>query len=407
MKVERALRSAKPAHAAKLSPAARLERDTQEKLDFLTDARHFPGRPARIELVETHFAWVFMTGRHAYKMKKPLRRAAMDYRTVAQRERGCRNEVRLNRRLAPAVYIGVVPLGRTRRGELALGGGPTVVDWLIKMHRLPAARMLDRAIARHTVTAADLTALSAVLAAFFRRARRMPMAAARYQKLLRARTLRNARDLRAPDLGLNRATIDAVCRTQLAFVSDAAPLLGRRGVKLVEGHGDLRPEHVCLASRPRVIDCLEFDPRLRRLDPAEEIAFLALECARLGASWVSDELLRGYRAAMRDRVPDALIHFYVSQRAATRAKIAAWHVRDPAYERRRWIARANDYLSDALHHARAARHLIAPQSSLPRLGWPAAQERRERLARQHALHGLAQQRRDGQQDELVAQGCRG
>ena len=194
---------------------------TQEKLDFLADPRHYPDRPARIELVETHFAWVFMTERHAFKMKKPLRRATMDYRTVAKRERGCRNEIRLNRRLAPAVYIGVVPLGRTRRNELALGGGPSVVDWLIKMHRLPAARMLDRTIARHTVTAADLAALSAVLAAFFRRARRMPMAAGRYEEKLRTRTLRNARDLRAPDLGLNRSIIDAVCHTQLAFMTNA------------------------------------------------------------------------------------------------------------------------------------------------------------------------------------------
>ena len=377
---------------------------TQEKLDFLADPRHYPDRPARVALVETHFAWVFVTDRYAYKMKKPMRRATMDYRTVARRERACRNEIRLNRRLAPSVYVGVVPLVRTPSGDLALGGGSRVVDWLVKMHRLPASRMLDRMIVRHTVTAADLAALSAVLAAFFKRARRVPMEAARYEKVLRARTLRNARDLRAPDLGLNRATIDAVSRAQLAFLTDATPLVAPRGATLIDGHGDLRPEHVCLASRPCVIDCLEFDPELRRLDPAEEIAFLALECAHLGASWVCEELLRGYRAAMRDPVPDALVHFYMSQRAATRAKIAAWHVRDPRYGRRQWIARANAYLADALHYAHLTLRAIGQDRSSFLGRGPAAQQRRERLARQHAPHGLSQQRRDGQRDELVAHG---
>jgi aminoglycoside phosphotransferase family enzyme len=346
---------------------------------------------------------VFLAGRHAYKLKKPMRQASLDYRTIASREVACRNEVRLNRRLAPTVYIGVVPLVRRRNGELALGRRGGVVDWLVKMRRLSATRMFDRVIARRAITSTDLGSLTDVLAMFFRRARREPMTAAAYGSWLRARTLRNARDLRAADLRLGRERIDPVIRAQLAFIAGASDLLGARGAKLIEGHGDLRPEHVWLGPRPLVIDCLEFDPELRRLDPAEEMAFLALECGRLGASWIGEDLLQRYRAAMHDPVPEALMQFYLSQRAATRAKIAAWHLRDPQYRRREWLTRAHSYLDDALRCAGLALLGSERETALVvRRKRPAAQQRRERLARQHAPHGLAEQRSNGQRNERVA-----
>ena len=374
----------------------------EEKVEFLRDRRQYPDRPARVAVVETHFAWVFLAGRHAYKLKKPMRQASLDYRTIASREAACRKEVRLNRRLAPSIYIGVVPLTRRRNGELALGRGGSVVDWLVKMRRLSAARMLDRVIARRAISSRDLGSLTDALATFFRRARREPMTAAAYVSWLRARTLRNARDLRAADLRLGRERIDPVIRAQLAFIAGASDLLGARGAKLIEGHGDLRPEHVWLGPRPVVIDCLEFDPELRRLDPAEEMAFLALECGRLGASRVSEDLLQRYRVAMQDPVPEALLQFYLSQRAATRAKIAAWHLRDPRYRRREWLTRANSYLEDALRCARLALRGIGNEPALLVRGKrPVAQQRSKRLARQHAPHRLAEQRSDGQRDELV------
>lgn len=105
-----------------------------------------------------------------------------------------------------------------------------------------------------------------------------------------------------------------------------------------------------------MIDCLEFDPDLRRLDPAEEIAFLALECERLGATHVADDLVALYARGTGDPVPHALIHFYASRCAAVRAQIAVWHLRDEAFagESRKWRARGHSYLADALRHARSA-----------------------------------------------------
>jgi aminoglycoside phosphotransferase family enzyme len=325
-----------------------------EKVEFLSEPRHYPDKSGKIEVVETHFAWVFLTEHHAYKMKKPMQQATMDYRTLESRERGCRNELRLNRRLAPSVYIDVVPLSRGPGGALEFGGRKDAVDWLVKMHRLPAARMLDRAIVDGTLTPGDLDAVIELLAAFYKTARRMALSKAAYLRRLRIATLQNASDLCAPDLALNRARVDPVIDAQLAYISGAHSL-GSRGAHLVEGHGDLRLEHVYLGPPPSVIDCLEFDRDLRRLDPAEEIANLAMGCGRLQRTDLAGELLRRYRNAMRDLVRDDQVQFYMSRRAAIGAKIAAWHVRDPIYvDRQPWIARANSYLDDAMRHMNSA-----------------------------------------------------
>ncbi|MDH5254836.1 MAG: hypothetical protein OEW72_02870, partial [Gammaproteobacteria bacterium] len=325
-----------------------------EKLAFLLDPRHYPGRAGSVDVLETHFAWVFLTPRHAWKLKKALRQDSMDYRTVASRGRGCRAELALNRRLAPGVYLDVVPLTRQPSGELALGKPGTVVDWLVRMRRLPSARLLGQALADGAVRPRDLAAVTKVLTAFFRHARRAPMTGRAYLERLHARTRQNGRALNAPGMWLNSRQIDAAVRLQLEFVAHAPELLASRARRLVDGHGDLRPEHVCLGPPACVIDCLEFNRDLRRLDPAEEMAFLALECARLGHGGAGAELLERYRRAMPDDVPEALTEFYMSQRSLTRAKIAAWHLRDPRFDAKQWRTRANSYLTDAVRHARAA-----------------------------------------------------
>lgn len=330
-----------------------------EAVRFLSDPRHYPGRARSLERIETHFAWVFLTARRAYKLKKPTLQGHMNYRTLALRERGCRQELALNRRLAPGVYLRVLPLMRTRTGELTFGAGVRPAEWLVKMRRLKAARMLDRALASSTVNATDIDRVTRRLAAFFARAQRRPLAGRAYLRRLRARTCEVVSDLGAGDLRLRRRLLEHAARAQWRMIERHGHLLAARGARLIDGHGDLRPEHVYLGSpraRACVIDCLEFDADLRRLDPAEEVAFLALECERLGAPAIASQLLERYAARSGDALPQVLWHFYRSQRALMRARIAAWHLRDPSLKARRahWRARACSYLEDALHYAQCA-----------------------------------------------------
>jgi len=130
------------------------------KVAWLAQPDHYPHRPRAVEIIETHFAWVFLAGDRVYKFKKPLLQATMDYRTLARRGRACREELRLNRRLAPHVYLRVVPLLRASSGSLSLrprqASGAMVVDWLVQMRRLRASRMLDRLISAGAVHGADL-----------------------------------------------------------------------------------------------------------------------------------------------------------------------------------------------------------------------------------------------------------
>ncbi len=331
---------------------------TGDKVRFLRSSGAYPRVP-RVTAIETHFAWVFLAGDAAYKLKKPVHQGSMDYSTLARRRRACLAELTLNRRLAPSVYLGVIPLCVRRDGHMALEAGGRVIEWMLKMRRLPSRRMLDRALAAHAVSKSDIEVVARLLCRFFSAARRVPLTRTAYLQRLGAQAAHALRELSMSDLGLDRDLVRQVTDAQLMFMSRERALLARRAVLLRDGHGDLRPEHIFLGSRAQpacVIDCLEFDPGLRRLDPLEEMAFLLLECERLGAMAVGARLLRYYQEMLPDGAPTMLVDFYRSRRATVRALIAAWHVRDRRFarEHRRFRAIAHGYLHDALRFARRA-----------------------------------------------------
>ena len=313
----------------------------------MRDPARYPGGVRRIETIETHYAWVFLTDAHAYKLKKPMCVDRMDHRTLAARRASCVAELQLNRRLAPGVYESVVALARDARGELGVERAGEPVEWLVKMRRLPREAFLDRAIAAGTAGRSAVRAAAAHLADFYRRATPVPIDPRAYVERIAAQVAANRSALRATDLGLPRAPIDAVEAAQRHFLAGHADLLAARAIagRFIEGHGDLRPEHVYIGTPPCVIDCLEFDRDLRLLDPAEEIEYLALECDGLGAPWIGEVFAEAYRAATGDAPPRPLRDFYRAHRAARRALIVGWHLRDPAYrDLEDWRSRAVGYL---------------------------------------------------------------
>lgn len=157
-----------------MSPAT-TEEPLADKLAFLRRPQAYPGGRRDIEARETHMSWVFLDGRCAYKLKKPLRQPYLDYSSLRQRRLMCEQEVRLNRRLADWVYVGVAALVRDAAGDLALRNAGEaidgqVVEWLVQMRRLPDALMLDHAIRHGTVREADAMRTATHLATFFARA---------------------------------------------------------------------------------------------------------------------------------------------------------------------------------------------------------------------------------------------
>ena len=315
-----------------------------DKVARLRDPGIYPDRPAAIEVIETHFSWVFLTPHRVYKLKKPVRYHGLDFTTLAARRHNCEQEVALNRRLAPAVYLGVAALTRSASGRVDFDGPGAVLDWLVVMRRLTAEAMLDSAIRAGTVDLAAVDRIAALLAGFYRSTTPAPLDPDTYRARLAATVAENCTVLEAAD-GLDQPLVAALSAWQEEFLQSGSALLGERAAHLVDAHGDLRPEHVCLGPEPAIIDCLEFDARLRQLDPVDELAYLALECERLGAADIGNRILAQYETATGDRCPTELIDFYRTFRACVRARIAIWHLADcTPGEREHWRQRARDYL---------------------------------------------------------------
>lgn len=320
------------------------------KVRFLGRPDSYPERPSRVDIIETHYSWIFLTDTHAYKLKKPVRGVGFDFRSVAARRRNAALELRLNRRLAPEIYLGIVPLSLGADGKLALGGPGEPVDWLVKMVRLGADRVLDRRLAQGNWHYADLEALANRLARFFAGAARVRLSLPRLNARMDAELRATVNALQAAGPPRLLAALKPVVRRLECFRRRHAALLRRRIAehRIVEGHGDLRPEHVYLNGIPRIIDCLEFRADLRRLDPVSELAYLALECRRLGVPGVERRLIRRYCERSGDAPSRLLVHFYTALNAVIRVRIAIEHLADPgARGAEEYVNRAAAYLAIA------------------------------------------------------------
>jgi uncharacterized protein len=235
-------------------------------------------------------------------------------------------------------------------GRMQLGGEGRVIDWLVMMRRLPEDEMLDIAINTHKVGPEDVRRVGILLARFYKQAKRIPLSPAEYTALLEAATTECMRELCRPEYALRAALIESICTDQMSVIKREAAMFEDRARqnKVVDAHGDLRPEHICVRPEPAIIDCLEFNADFRALDPLSELAFLSLECERLGASWVGEFILDTYQCETGDRPTGSLLVYYKRHHALVRAKIAVWHLRDrDVLDPAKWIGKAKDYLCRA------------------------------------------------------------
>jgi uncharacterized protein len=311
-------------------PVSASEPPLGDKIAFLMGGDVYRPPVPEVTRHETHMSQVFLAGGRVYKLKKPVRFPYLDFSTLARREAACRAELKLNRRLAPDVYQDVVPLVRSAN-ELVLGGDGEVVDWLVAMNRLDDTQMLDRVIGEAHLHRWQLDRLAAVLVQFYRRANVVFVSPAENAAELWRSVAFNRRILLDPRFHLPPGRVRRVIAMQRRFLIERAGLLAERlrTRHIVDGHGDLRPEHICLGDPVRIIDCLEFNARLRMVDPFDEIAFLCVECERLGAAWAGEYLRRRITHALHDGDSEELFMFYRCHRATLRARLAVAHLLEP------------------------------------------------------------------------------
>jgi hypothetical protein len=290
----------------------------------LTDPSAYPHRPRSVRLIQTHISWVFLAGEYAYKVKKPVELGFLDFRTLGQRRRFCAEEVRLNRRLAPDTYLGVVEIKRADGGYRLAGRGRTA-EVAVWMRRLPAKRMLDRLVEAGEADGVLLERIGHVVADFHAVAAHGP-AIHRYGSaaVIRgnwrenfAQTRHLPADILPPEW---RRAIEAYVARFLA--DEARRLTARaRAGRIRDCHGDLHAQHVCCTDPIRIFDCIEFNARFRYGDTASEIAFLAMDLEARGRPDLAIDFLNSYLDGSGDYDAVPLLDFYRAYRAYVRGKV--------------------------------------------------------------------------------------
>jgi len=287
----------------------------------------YPRRPPRVTHLETHISHLFFAGDLVYKIKKAVQYSFVDYSTPAKRKYFLQEELLLNRRLAPSVYLGILPISHDDYGW-QLGSDAHPAEYVLVMRRLPARRMLDYLLEQGQVTVPMMQSLAELLAQFHAEARGNEKIRERGKpEVIRKALEQNLEDLR-PFIGrgLSEEIFAAAEQFFDRSLSLYRELMDRRVAegRIRELHGDLHCEHVCFAPEGiQIFDCLEFNPDLRRFDVAAEIAFLLMDLECRGAGELGRAFLDRYVELSGDRELPGLLSFYKCYRALVRGKVYA------------------------------------------------------------------------------------
>jgi aminoglycoside phosphotransferase family enzyme len=326
----------------------KLNQNLDEKVRFLGS----PGVLAPNETPqtrETHMSWVFLTKGLVFKLKKPVRYSYLDFSTSSAREVACREEFRINQRLAPGVYLRLARLTREPDGALCVDGSGETADWLVVMRRLPVEFMLDSRLRSGAATPASIARLTEHLLGFYRTALQDSLTPGDYVERFRRQLTEDRKTISLPGFAIDHGRAHAIMDRLDGRLSELDDVIRQRvsGGRIIEGHGDLRPEHVWLGDPILVIDRIEFNRDLRMVDPFDELAFLGMECAVAGAHWVAPILIGAASDAL-GAPPAGLIDFYTAARASLRARLSLAHLLDPEpREPAKWAPQAERYLDQA------------------------------------------------------------
>ncbi len=293
----------------------------------MLDPAFYPDPTGSVELRETHISWVVLAGEFAYKVKKPLTLPFLDYGTPERRHELCREEVRLNRRWAPQIYLGVVGLACDGgRWRLVAEDDPHASEHAVRMRRIDESRSMASLAAQGALERGHVVEVARRLSEIHADAP-IVMDGHRSAELLEAALKENTTTLStAGDAILDERRVEAArVFTEASFAAQRDHLEVRARNGLVRDcHGDLRAEHVIVPEQGEVylFDGIEFDPGLRRIDVAADIAFLVMDLAALGHEGLALTLVEAYRDAGGDPGDDATLSFFAAYRAWVRAKVA-------------------------------------------------------------------------------------
>jgi aminoglycoside phosphotransferase family enzyme/predicted kinase len=292
----------------------------------LREPRRYPHPVKRVQLLETHISWVLLTGRYAYKLKKPLDLGFLDFSTLEARRRACEEELRLNRRTAPELYLEVVPVTGTEADPRIGGDGPAI-DYAVKMAEFPQTALLDRIAARGELRLDQMDALAAMVADFHARVDCAgPQSEFGTERTVIAPARENFAQIRPliadPESQAMLQRLADWTEREFARCLDAVGTRRRDGF-VRECHGDLHLRNLLVLQKQFVaFDCIEFNARFRWIDVMSDVAFLVMDLIDHGLTAHAWRFLDAYLAATGDYGGLAVLRFYCVHRAMVRAKIA-------------------------------------------------------------------------------------
>ena len=311
----------------------------------------------KVELIQTHISYIFLTKNHAYKIKKPVNFGFLDFSTLRKRHYFLEQELVLNRRLAPEIYLAVLPLV-ARDGELRLGGEGKAMEYVLQMVRMPQHLMMDEIARRRELSKTMIDAIVARLVPFYQQA----ATGSRVNKfgdlsVIRYNHEENFSQIR-PFVGsaLSAAAFHDMVRYADCFMQRQEDLFVQRlkTGKIRDCHGDLHMRNICLADNVYIFDCLEFNPRFRYSDLAADIDFLAMDLDFHSYDELSAYFVTVFAKKSDDPDILKLVNFYKCYRAVVRGKINAFTAEEPDLppeDKRRAMQSARDYFALAWRYS--------------------------------------------------------
>ena len=304
-------------------------------VEGLSEPRAYPHDPSvgrTVSTIQTHISYLFITESRVYKLRKAVDLGFLDFGSRRARNEDCLREVAFNRRLAPDVYLGLAPVrvqsGSTELGPVAQRLVDTELEHCVVMRRLPQGRDALSLLKRDAFTDRDVDAMAHVVAAFHREGglgRPAPFSTREWVQAITGPMEDNLKPLTGV---FEDERLSLLAETAREYVCVHSDRFERRRLdgRAVNGHGDLHLAHVWIESEdsdPLFIDCVEFSDRLRRIDAASDVAFLAMDLRYRGTGHLGERFLRRYAAESDDFHLYAVVDYFLSYRAAVRAKVAA------------------------------------------------------------------------------------
>lgn len=313
---------------------------------------------AEVQLVQTHISLVLLAGDFVYKFKKPVNFGFLDFSDLEKRRSCCEQELLLNRRLCPDIYLDLVTVTLQDDGEFVLDGDGEVVEYGVKMTRMPEERMMPHLIRRGELGVAHIEALVEVLCDFYRRAEAGPeIAAFGSTEAVAVNVLENFEQTQSfvGQGALSAAQFERIATYARSVLSNGALFAQRQaGGFIRDCHGDLYSANICLAEKVYIFDCIEFNQRFRYCDVASDVAFLAMDLDFHGLESLSATFIEQFVLRSNDAGLMGVLDFYKCYRAYVRGKIGLFTAADPAVTptvRESCLTQAAQYFRLADHYA--------------------------------------------------------